>query len=201
MQTSIYNSQTMDNLLIRNWFTTDDDILDVLDCAESWGHVYDNRFKYPLNVREIIEPYDYKNSLKTINLKVKELTNKEWDAIDRAIQLKNENEFEDDWAQYSETISDRTMGSVDTLLDDAWDNFCAAKDKLTKYLESKNKKYVAPSARTTKVDPKQQEIEDHIRAMENEYDEAQKAVESVESIYWENKKNDYRKTWMPKLQA
>ena len=113
---------------MRNWFTTDDDILDVLDCAESWGHVYDNRFKYPLNVRELIEPYDYKNSLKTINLKVKELTNKEWDAIDRAIQLKNEKEFEDDWAQYSETISDRTMGSVDTLLDDAWDNFCAAKD-------------------------------------------------------------------------
>jgi len=199
MQTSIYNSQTMDNLLMRNWFTTDDDILDVLDCAESWSHVYDNRFNYPLNVRELIEPYDYKNSLKTINLKVKELTNKEWDAIDRAIQMKTEKEFEDAWNQYSETISDRTMGSVDTLLGDAWDSFCAAKDNLTKYLESKNKKYVAPSARTTKVDPKQQEIEDHIRAMENEYDEAQKAVETVESIYWENKKNDYRKTWMPKL--
>ena len=184
---------------MRNWFTTDDDILDVLDCAESWSHVYDNRFKYPMNVRELIEPYDYKNSLKMINLNVKDLTNKEWDAIDRAIQLKTEKEFEDAWNQYSETISDRTMSSVDTLLDDAWDNFCAAKDKLTKYLESKNRKYVAPSARTTKVDPKQQEIEDHIRAMENEYDAAQKAVESVESIYWENKKNDYRKTWMPKL--
>jgi hypothetical protein len=201
MQTSIYNSQMMDNLLMRNWFTNDNDILDVLDCAESWDYVYANRFKYPMNIRELIEPCEYKNSIKNINLTVKELTDKEWDAIDRKIRARNEKEFEDDWNQYSETISDRTLDSVDTMLDDAWDSFCAAKDKLTKYLESKNKKYIPPTSRTGKVDPKQQEIEDYIRLMENGYDEAQKAVETVESIYWENKKNAYRKTWMPKMQA
>lgn len=49
------------------------------------------------------------------------------------------------------------------------------------------------------MDPKQVVLEDEVHKMENEYDLAQKVVDEVDTLYWDIKKNEYHKTWMPTL--
>jgi len=198
-----YDRETADNLLSRDWFIEDDCIQEVLERADqdAWDWIYANRSKYSTRIRMLIEPEDYRFPVEKLKIRVAELTDSMMEKINSERQKKIDDAFEKDWIEHSKTIQDRGFGNVDSELDDAWDNFCHAKDVLTKYLEKPAaKKYVAPGSRgKDTVDPKQIEIETNIRKMENEYDLAQKAVDEVDTLYWDLKKNAYRKTWMPAL--
>lgn len=199
-----FDAKTADALLTRNWFMDDQHLYDVIDYADedAWDFIYKNRNKYATKIREYIEPNDYRIPVEKLRIKIRDLTDKEWDKINREKETKLETQFEKDWITYSENISDRPMGYLDQDLDDAWERFGHAKEKLTKYLASRTKTYLAPSLRGKEiVDPKQKEIEDHIREMENEYDALQKEIEEADSAYWEAKKNEYRITWMSKLSS
>jgi hypothetical protein len=197
-----YDRKTMDTLLTRDWF--DDElecIQEVLDCADqdAWNWIHTNRTKYSKNIRMLIEPEDYRFPVEKLNIRVVELTDSMMNQIESERKKKVDAVFEKDWIEHSKSIPDRSFGDVDSKLDDAWDEFCRAKELLTKYLEKpSSKKYVAPGSRgTAAVDSKQAELEGNVRKMENEYDLAQKAVDEVDTLYWDLKKNDYRKTWMP----
>lgn len=198
-----YDRKTMDSLLTRDWFIDEEGIQEVLECADqdAWDWVYANRNKYSTRIRMLIEPDDYRFPVDKLKIRVVELTDSMMEKIESERKKKVEEIFEKDWVEHSKSIRDRGFEDVDSDLDDAWDNFCRAKDLLTKYLEKPtSKKYVAPSSRGKEtVDPKQAALEDDIRKMENEYDLAQKAVDEADSSYWEIKKNEYRKTWMPTL--
>ena len=198
-----YDRKTMDILLTRDWFVDEEGIQEVLECADqdAWDWVYANRNKYSTRIRMMIEPDDYRFPVDKLKIRVVELTDSMMEKIESERKKKVDQAFEKDWIEHSKSLQDRGFGDVDSDLDDAWDNFCRAKDLLTKYLEKPNaKKYVAPSSRgKDSVDAKQAALEDDIRKMENEYDLAQKAVDDKDSSYWEIKKNEYRQTWMPSL--
>ena len=199
-----YDRKAMDALLTRNWFDDEDEcIQEVLDCADhdAWDWIYANRKKYAKNIRMLIEPEDYEFPLESLKIRVVELTDSMMEKFESERKKKVDEVFNKDWIEHSKSIQDRGFGDVDSKLDDAWDNFCHAKDVLTKYLEKPaSKKYVAPGSRGKEtVDPKQAELETNVRKMENEYDLAQKAVDEVDTLYWDLKKNEYRKTWMPEL--
>jgi len=199
-----FDTKTADELLSRNLFVSDEDMYHVIDYADddAWNYIYTNRHKYAKRIREVIEPNDYKVPIENLVTKIRELSDKEWDTLKLNKERKLEAQFEKDWTEYSDCISDRPLGEVDSRLDDAWEKFTHTKDKLTKYIASRSKTYLAPSLRGKEIaDPKQVKIEDEIREMENEYDKAQKLVEDTDSAYWETKKNEYRKTWMPKLSS
>lgn len=109
--------------------------------------------------------------------------------------------FERKWIEHSKDIQDRTIGTVDTDLDNAWDKFCQAKESLAKYVANPNaKKYISPSSRGKEViDNKQKELEEVVRNAENEYDLAQKRVDDADEEYWNTKKSEYGATWMSTL--
>ena len=196
----VYNIKTADILLSRDWFDEPSDIIEVLDATDNnaFEYVYCNRHKYSTRIRN---PKDYKVPLNKLNTKVVDLTDYRFEQIKNEKNKRREEIFEKDWIEHSKSIQDRSFDDVDADLDTAWDKFCRAKDILTKYIEKPNvKKYVSPTSRgTTIIDAKQTELEDVVRNMENEYDLAQKNVDEVDTFYWELKKNDYRKNWMPKL--
>jgi len=199
-----YDRETMDLLLTRDWFVDDDTITELLDCAnqDAWDWIYQNRSKYSTRIRMRIEPDDYAIPLDKLKIRVVDLTDKEWDRMKREDQKKREEMFEKDWIEHSKSIPDRPLGSIDSNLDDTWEDFCQAKETLTKYLETKPKKYVAPSARgKITIDPKQTQLENYIRSMENEYDKAQKLAEEEDAKYWKTKREEYHVIYMSKLQA
>ena len=198
-----YDRKTMDALLTRDWFIDEEGIQEVLECADqdAWDWIYANRSKYSTRIRMLIEPDDYRVPVDKLKIRVVELTDSMMEQIESERKKKIEQAFEKDWIERSKSIQDRGFGDVDSDLDDAWDNFCRAKDVLTKYLEKPtSKKYVPPTSRGKEtVEPKQLELEDSVRKMENEYDAAQKVVDETDTLYWDTKKHEYRKTWMPTL--
>jgi hypothetical protein len=200
-----FDFKTADELLTRDWFVDEDSIRYIIYYAnqEAWEFIYANRRKYSRRIREIIEPHDYQVSPEKLRFKVRCVSDKEWNEMIRESQRKLDDKFEVAWTKYSESVPDRPLREIDSLLDDAWDRLVKTKDKLTKYLSSRSKAYVPPSMRGKKEpeDPRQTVIENEIRAMENEYDKIQKLVEEIDSAYWETQKNDYRKKWVPSLSS
>lgn len=198
-----HDRKTMDILLTRDWFIDDDSIDETLDYADddAWEWVYANRAKYSTRIRMLIEPDDYRYPVEKLKIRVVELTDSILGKMESERKKKVDEAFEKDWIEHSKSIQDRGFGDSDSHLDDAWDNFCRARTVLAKYLEKPTaKKYVAPGSRgKVTVDPKQDELETVVRRMENEYDLAQKAVDEADTLYWDTKKNDYRKTWMSTL--
>ena len=197
-----YGRERLNEVLTRDAFLDQDDIWDTLYAADqdAWDWVYQNRYRYSNRIRDIIEPNDFMIPTKKLKFRVVELSDKDMHKMELEQQKKADEAFESDWIEYSKDVPDRSLGSIDTTLDNAWESFCRAKDALTKYLESSSKKYVAPSARVkNSVTPKQTELENHIRKMETEYDIAHKVVDDEDRHYWECRKDEYRKIWMSTL--
>lgn len=198
-----YDRKVTDLLLTRDWFVDEEEIDEVLDSADqdAWDWIYANRKKYSTRIRMLIEPDDYLFPLDKLKIGVVDLSDSMMEKFESDQKKKVDQAFEKDWIKHSKTIQDRGFDDVDSDLDDAWDNFCRARNTLAKYIEKPNsKKYVAPGNRDKETtDPKQLALENVVRTMENEYDSAQKAVDDTDSVYWELKKNEYRKTWMPTL--
>lgn len=198
-----YDQATMDEILTRDEFLDDDMIEEFLDCAgqDAWDWVYEHRAKYSRRIRMRIEPDDYRISLDKLKIRVVELTDKEWDRIQREKQKLIEDAFETDWLKHASTLQDRSLSTVDGELDDAWENFCSARERYTKHLERPVvKKYVAPGSRGKPAsDSRTDELQQEIVNAENEYDLAQKAVENADELYWATKRSEYRNTWLPSV--
>lgn len=200
-----FDLKTADELLTRDWFVDEESIRYIINYAdqEAWDFIYKNRRRYSMRIREIIEPRDYQVSPEKLRIKVRSVSDKEWNEQIRNGQRKLDDKFEQDWTKYSECVPDRPLGEIDSLLDGAWERLCNTKDKLTKYLASRPKAYVPPSMRGKKEpeDPKQTTIENEIHCMENEYNKIQKLIEQSDSEYWKTQKNDYRKKWVSILSS
>jgi hypothetical protein len=198
-----YEKDTMDEILTRDEFLDEDIIEEVLNCASehAWNWVYEHRSKYSTRIRMRIEPDDYRVSTDKLKIRVVELTDKEWERIQREKQKLIDDEFEKVWVKHASTLQDRGLTTVDSELDDAWEKFCIAREAYTKYLERPAvKKYVAPGTRDKLVtDSRADELQAAIAKAENEYDLAQKAVENADELYWNTKRSEYRITWMPSM--
>jgi hypothetical protein len=198
-----YNTDTVNQLLTRDWFIDEDDILDVLDSADktAYAYVYNNRSKYSKRIHQLIEPDDFRFPIKKLNVRVLNITEPMMKNIETEHKKSVSDMFERKWIEYSKDIQDRTIGEVDTDLDNAWDKFCQAKESLAKYIANPSaKKYVSPGSRGKDVvDSKQAELEEIVRKAENEYDLAQKRVDEADEEYWNTKKSEYGSTWMSTL--
>ena len=196
-----YDQSTMDEILTRDEFLDEDIIDEVLNCASqhAWEWIYEHRAKYSTRIRMRIEPDDYRVSTDKLKIRVVELTDKEWERIQREKEKLIDDKFEEVWIKHSSTLQDRGLTTVDSELDDAWEKFCIARETYTKYLEEPIvKKYVPPGGRSkSATDPRADKLRADIVKAENEYDLAQKAVESADEVYWNTKRSEYRITWMP----
>lgn len=198
-----YDRETMDILLTRDWFVEDDMIEEVLECADedAWEWIYNNRTKYSTRIRMRIEPEDYQFPVEKLKIRVVELTDKMIAQIESEEKKKIEDAFEKDWVEYAKSIENRPAEPIDSKLDDAWEKITFAKAALQKYLEKPAvRKYVAPSARgTVSSDTKETELNAAVQKAENEYEKLQEEEKEVDTLYWTNKRDDYRKIWMPNM--
>jgi hypothetical protein len=198
-----YDRETMDMLLTRDWFVDDDTIEDVLNCADedAWNWIYENRAKYSTRIRMWIEPEDYQFPVEKLKIRVVELTDKMIAQMESEKKKKTEEAFEKDWVEYAKTLENRPVHPIDSQLDHAWEKITFAKAALQKYLEKPAaRKYVAPSARgTVPADTKETELNAAIQKAENEYEKLQEEEKQVDTLYWTDKRDDYRKIWMPNM--
>lgn len=198
-----YDTETVNQLLTRDWFINEDDILDVIDSADknAYDYLYKNRSKYSKRIHQLIEPDDFRFPIEKLNIRVVNITESMMKNIETEHKKTVSDMFERKWIEHSKDIQDRTIGTVDTDLDNAWDKFCQAKESLAKYVANPNaKKYISPSSRGKEViDNKQKELEEVVRNAENEYDLAQKRVDDADEEYWNTKKSEYGATWMSTL--
>lgn len=191
----------INSLLNRNWFIDENSIVDLLNQAtiSEYDAIRADVLSFPDNVRYIIAPEEY-NCFPSCKLKCSDMSDSEMTGLTRKQEIRTEAEFEADWKQYSKDIGERSFEAIDGDMDDAWDRLQAQKNKLSDHLKKHNLRYIPPSMRANNpVDPIQAAIETAIRTHENEYNAIKLLVDSADSIWIDNKKNDYRKTWMPKL--
>lgn len=183
-----------DDILKRDWFTEDNEIVDLLDQAdnETYDAIYNSRHTYPDRVRYHIEPADYSRADK-VAVKVVELTDKDMDRIREELREKNEKHFEAEWEKYKATL-ERPEDSVDHDADEVWRLLDIMKHALESHLKTKQIKYVPPSMRgkDTVVDIKQKLMEQKIAELENEFKKRMAAVEQEDTIWFEHKKNEFR---------
>ena len=193
----------INSLLNRNWFVDEDSIVELLNQAtiSEYDTIRSNALSFPDNVRYIIAPEEY-NCFPKCKLKCSEMSDSDMQQFTHKQEIQAQAEFEADWKQYSKDIGERSFDTIDSEMDDAWDRLQAEKAKLTAHLKKNNLRYIPPSMRLkNNVDPIQSAIETAIRSHENEFNALKILVEAADSIWIQDKKNDYRKTWMPKLQA
>jgi hypothetical protein len=186
--------QHYDELLTRNWFTSDEDIIDLLVQADdaTYEKIYNSRDKYPERVQFQIEPAGYGRALKS-TFKLRELTEKDMAGLVEEMNIKNEQHFEAEWNKYKKTL-ERPEDSVDHDADEAWRLLDILKQALESHLKTRGIKYVPPSMRGkgTVVDPKQKQLEEKIEELENEFKKRMVAVEQEDTIWFEFKKNEFR---------
>lgn len=187
--------QYYDELLMRNWFTSDGDITDLLMQADdaTYEKIYNSRDKYSERVRFLIEPADSTRNVKT-NFKMRDLTEKDMERLVEEQKQKNEKHFEAEWEKYKETL-ERPEDSVDHDADEAWRYLDILKNALETHLKTRGIKYVPPSMRSSGLvmDPKQKQLEEKIAEIENEFKKRMEAVEQEDKIWLEFKKNEFRK--------
>lgn len=194
-----YDRDTMDILLTRDWFISDECILEVLECADrdAWDWIYSNRKKYSTRIRMLIEPDDYHFQTEKLNTRVVELTDSILENIKSTRKKNLDKAFDNDWIEYSKTLQDRKLEDIDSDLDNVWERFSRAKDVLTNYLETSSKKYI--SSLSHGPTRKQTELEDKIRELENEYLETQRLVDAEDELYWNKQRDAYLKIWTPNV--
>ena len=183
-----------DKLLMRDWFTDDTEILELLNLADNdtYDEIYNSRHKYSDRVRFQIEPADFSRT-KKVTFKLNDLTDKELDNIQEEARKNSEKEFEAEWEKYKETL-ERPEDEVDQEADEAWRLLESLKYSLESHLKTKQIKYVPPSMRgkDTVVDFKQQQLEEKIGELENEFKKRMEAVDREDTIWFEFKKNEFR---------
>ena len=194
--------ETTNALLERDWFIDNEGIIELLELADqdAWEYVCKNRMMYSQRVRDMIDSY-FKPSYKT-KVNVTNLTDEELELIENIRSKKYEVAFRKDWEEKLKTIPPRSPTDIDTLADNTWEILVKAKEELSNYLKTMQKKYVAPKARTAvTLDPKQKKLEDRVRDLENEYNLLKKSIGTLDTIYLSKKEDEYRETWMPKMQT
>jgi hypothetical protein len=199
-KTSVYtwnDRETTDTLLLRDWFTDTEGIVEVLESADqnAWAYVCKNRERYSQRIQDAIASYRINSKIPT-KLRVVDLTDREMYMIEKDIANKHDKAFEISWAEESKTLPPRPIGEIDMLVDRIGEALCDAKDMLANYLKSKKKKYVPPGAQVI-VDPKHKKLEDLVHTLENEYTVLKESIKRLDTIYLDSKRDEYRQLWMP----
>lgn len=189
----------IDSVLIPDRFLDEERIWEVLCCCteEAWEHVYKNRTKYSMRIRQMIEPADFRPEVKMV---VREMTDKDMEAIAKQRDAELKREFEETvWPKMRDEIGEHEATQIDRDLDEADYNLHMAKRRMTEYLAKKSKKYVPPSARKGVVDSALLDIEKHIAECEDRRAELEKRIDELEKKLDEEKKDECFQEWLCKL--
>lgn len=140
--------------MMDSWIIHDDVIRLYLEnmTETEYNYVSANRRKYHESVQTIIAEYDRPIKM-AINskLKIREMTNREFNQMELDRRAKIAKEIDEKWAAYkAEHNLERPISHLDERCDDAYTMLLSARDDLQKELDklpAKQTSYVAPSRR------------------------------------------------------
>ena len=187
-----YEPELVDYLLMRNWFLSVDDIMEVLEKADedAWNYVYDNRAKYATRIRELIEPLDYAPPLKKLKMRVVNLTDKMAKDIEEKEAKEREERENAAWKQYVlDNRLERPSMSCDNEAEDLFGKLLRTEVELENYLKNRKVKYVAPSMRSSQpMDPKEKDYRDELETIKTELKNAEDYLVKQDELWLANKK-------------
>jgi hypothetical protein len=187
-----------DTLLYRDWFTDDQDLIDLLEDANQdvFDHILENLKSYPCRVQNVInENY--------VPMKLSKKTYTEITDIDMIRRyMKADQEFDDEldaaWKAY---IKDSGMSRPDGETEDKLEEKMTELSNKNKLLEEeKNKKsgkYVPPNMRGKLIDnPVVTKLVESIRDTENEIGRLKKQIQQEEKSWYEERKLQFSIKWI-----
>ena len=198
-----YDMETVDFLLMRDWFIDNQSIVELLKIADqdAWDYVYKNRTKYSNRIRHVIEYRDFLAHPSRLTMKCVDYTDAMYNKRNADIIAHQKQQFEKDWQAYSANLPERCLESIDSQLDDIWRDLELAKTKLKEYNEKKPKKYVPPSMRGKEApDEMQLKLTNAISSLETNFTSITKAVADADKTYRDNKKDEYYSYWLSSMQ-
>jgi hypothetical protein len=190
--------------MLDNWIIHDDVIrlyLENMTIAE-YNYVSANRKRYDESVQSIIAEYDPPIKM-AINskLKIREMTNREFNQMEIDRRAKENKEIDEKWAAHKlQHNLERPMSHLDERCDDAYTMLLNAKGDLQNELDklpAKSTSYVAPSRRNAAPLPektvivnarsKYAECEANFKKLENEIINADKIWDENSKYVFANK--------------
>lgn len=190
----------LNQLLYRNWFTDDEDIVDLLEDAseDAYNYIVENLKTYPERVQNVInETYI---PMKLSKQTVTELTDD--DMINRYMQ--QEDDFNKELeAAWQKEIKESGISRPDGVLEDTLEEKTEELVKQRKLLEQeKNKKqlgtYVPPNMRHIKKmeNPTVTKLEETIQNLENEIEKLKKQIKQEEKNWNAERKWSFTNRWL-----
>lgn len=172
-----------DCILKRDWFVSDEDILDLLDQASpgTFKQIYNSRHTYSDRIRYQIDPADFSRDSR-VKLKVVEMTDKDLKDIEDTKHREFVLRCQSEWEIYKDTIGERPHEEIDDELDDKWRML----DGLKTALDIHIKKYMKFG-----TDQKKIQLEDSIKKLENEYSNLKELISKEDNHWLEEKKNEF----------
>lgn len=179
-----------DSLLCRNWFLTNEDIIDLVWEAseDAFMKIMDNLHRYPKNVQEVLlysfNPPTFSNK----TLKLKNLTDEDMFQMYKAEQQRLEKLLDEEWNKHKkETGVTRPLGDVDEKYTDLYDELQRAKKKL----EDVSKVYVSPSLKK-QGNTESDKAKENIKRIENEIVQVKKEIEQEEKKWEDDRKFNFQ---------
>lgn len=186
--------ETAHELLLRDWFDDDYDILEMLDTMDdpTFDYIYARRHEYSTRVRYCIDPNDY---LRTTKMKILELSDDDMKKKDEELDKMVEQKIDELWKKQPKT--DRPADDLDDMFDRSWDSFQNSKKALEMYLKSKKQSYVPPNLRGKgPTDPMVEELEANIKHRENEFKKLEELVDRADNDWQLRKRNEFRFSYL-----
>lgn len=187
---NVLTKESAHQLLKRDWFIEEEDILDLLDEMSDpvFDYIYENRDEYSARIRYCIDPSDFKAKLK---MKLTVITDELFNQIEIGRELDLNKKIDEAWNKHPK--EERPYSDIDRKCDDAWEDYQTAKKDLDKYFKTKHITYVPPSLRTPMmVDKKVEDLEKIIDSKENEFKNLEKLANQEDEEWVKSKKNEFR---------
>jgi hypothetical protein len=190
----------LNQLLYRDWFVDDDDIIDLLEDASerAYNSIVENLKTYPERVQNVI--IDNYIPQRLSDKKVKELT--DHDMIQKYMQTDQDydNKIEAAWQkEIKESGISRPDGELEDALEEKTEELANQKQLLE---QEKNKKqlgtYVPPSMRHLKKieNPVVTKLEETIKNIENEIARLKKQIQQEEKSWYAERKSEFTFKWL-----
>ena len=192
-------------LLMRNWFLNQEEIEDLLWelNQDEYDKIYQNRHKYPMNVRLMIEPLDF-NIIATnpkIKLKLKELSERDLLQMDKMKEQALIQKQTKEWNEYvSKNKLERPLSGCDTELDTIYEQLQRIKTQQSDYVKTKKSgKYVPVHMRNVAPVKDQRELEFDlkIQKLNEEFKNCELLIKQEDEQWLERQ----RLTWIKKYKV
>lgn len=192
-----------DNLLRRDWFIDDVDILDLIQELPdtAFYRIVDNAHNYSPHIQDILYRFKVPSQINEINLKVREIDEDEMEDLYTEEQTKTDERFEKAWQTFKVEMGlIRPEGNVDNKYNDLFDKLNVVKRKIEEEKNKSNAKktYVPPHLRgkqqaTPVVNVEIEKLQTQLQDLENEIKKVKIELDQEETK-WEDERKQYHFT-------